>query len=436
MTASKTPSTTKSATTKKSIAVIGSGMAGLAAARLLKDAGHDVTLFEAQTAHGMDSHTLFMHGGIVDVPLRVMSSLVWKNTLALAKHVGVTTFQVNTFISCNWLDGHTWFRSDRHRRTNLPMLGSWRYLNKNTAIIVKEMLRLIWATHQLKRSQDNQLTLQQFREQYQFHPLFWRGIILPVLTTICTCQEHYLLEWPALRLLMILEKIMHGEQLVRMHGGTPALVKALGQDLKFISGSPVVSVQQSSDGVTVNNERGDGGLFDQVIVATPTNQVNFLDQQQFARELALLGEFHFDKGELWVHTDPRFMPQQQKDWTALNYHVTPDLTASMFTVWVNAVEPTLENKPAVFQTWNPLFEPAPEHTISRTPLFRAVVHQGNQHALTELENLHAEADRRVFFCGSWASAGIPLLESAVQSAIRVAKHLNVNATFPLSDIQA
>jgi predicted NAD/FAD-binding protein len=118
----------------------------------------------------------------------------------------------------------------------------------------------------------------------------------------------------------------------------------------------------------------------------------------------------------------------------LNYHIEPDLSASMFTVWVNEVEPTLSGKPAVFQTWNPLFEPAPERTISRTPLFRAVVHQGNQSTLDQLETLHAEADRRVFFCGSWASAGIPLLESAVQSAIRVAKHLNVTPTFAISDI--
>lgn len=423
-------------TSKQSIAVIGSGMAGLAAARLMKDAGHDVTVFEAQTAHGMDSHTVFLHGGIVDVPLRVMSPLIWKNTLSLAKHVGVETFKVNTFISCNWLDGTTWFRSDRHRRTNLPLLGSWRYLNKNTAIIVKEIVRLLLATHRLKRQNDTQMTLGQFLEQNQFHPLFWRGIVLPVLTTICTCQEHYLMEWPALRLLNITEKIMHGEQLVRLQGGTPALVKALGHNLKFVSGSPVTALEQTADGVKVQNERGDGGLFDQVIVATPTNQLNFIDQQQFSRELALMRQFMFDRGELWVHEDTRFMPKEQQDWTALNYHIQPDLKASMFTVWVNAVEPTLDNTPAVFQTWNPLFEPDPALTISRTPLFRAVVHQGNQQALVELEKLHQESDRRVYFCGSWASAGIPLLESAVQSAIRVAKHMNVSPTFKISDIGA
>ncbi len=37
------------------IAIIGSGMAGLAAARILKDAGHTITIFEALPGRGMDS---------------------------------------------------------------------------------------------------------------------------------------------------------------------------------------------------------------------------------------------------------------------------------------------------------------------------------------------------------------------------------------------
>ncbi|MGM0769049.1 MAG: FAD-dependent oxidoreductase [Pseudomonadota bacterium] len=38
-----------------SIAVIGSGMAGLAAAYRARCAGHDVTVFEARDSHGMEA---------------------------------------------------------------------------------------------------------------------------------------------------------------------------------------------------------------------------------------------------------------------------------------------------------------------------------------------------------------------------------------------
>jgi predicted NAD/FAD-binding protein len=419
---------------KKTIAIVGSGMAGLAAARIFKDAGFDVTIFEALPAHGMDSHTLFMHDGIVDVPLRVMSPLIWKNTLSLAKYVGVNTFEVNTFISCSWEDGKSWFRTSRHPSSKLPIVGSLRYLNINTGILVKNFIKMAWVVRQLKKQPNAQLTLGEFLEQYQFHPLFWRGIMLPILTTICTCQESYLMDWPAFRLLEILEKIMHGETLVRLNGGTPALVKGLSKGITFISGSPVTQVSQQAEQVLVKNERGDAALFDRVIIATPTSKINFLADEQCAEELHLLKQFAFDRGELWVHDDPRLMPRKKQDWTALNFLMKPDLSTNMFTVWVNQVEPTLQGKPPIFQTWNPIIEPRAEHVISRTPLVRAVVNQQSCAALEKLEVLQSAPDRQIYFCGSWASSGIPLLESAVQSAIRVAKHCNVPISFQTFDL--
>lgn len=424
---------------KKTVAIIGSGMAGLAAARLLKDAGHEVTVFEALAQRGMDSHTVFLNGGIVDVPLRVMSPLIWTNTLALARHVGVNTFGVETFVSCSWLaeqqqyTGHTWFRTTRLPFANVPMLGSWRHVNRNALIVLKEFVRLALQTYKLNEQQNQQLSLGEFMQQHDFHPLFWRGVILPILTTICTCDESYLLAWPALRLLQMLDQIMHGVPLVRLQGGTPALVKGLAQDIHFVSGSAVTQLRHVTENgvqqVLVANARGEQQLFDYAIVATPTNQLDFLNEQQFGRELQLLRQFKFDRGELWVHRDLRFMPLKRREWTALSYSIKPDLSASMFTVWVNAVEPSIKDQPPVFQTWNPLFEPQADQVISRTALCRAVVDHNSQQALQALEVLHQEAGRQVFFAGSWASMGIPLLESAVQSAMRVAKHLQVPISF-------
>ena len=119
--------------------------------------------------------------------------------------------------------------------------------------------------------------------------------------------------------------------------------------------------------------RGDGGRFQRVIVATQANQLGFLDAEQFGREVAALRSIRFDHGELLVHSDTRFLPARRQDWTALNYLMDRSLERAMFTVWVNAVEPTLRDAPPVFQTWNPLFEPDPATVIARLPLARAVV---------------------------------------------------------------
>lgn len=409
----------------ETIAVIGSGMAGLAAARMFKDAGKTVTVFEAQPRQGMNAHTVPFHQGMVDVPLRVMSPQAWRSVLALAAQVGVTTFEVNTYTSCSWLDQETWFRSSRIPLTQWPTVGSWRYLNGKSLRIAHGFIQLSRAIRELKKQGDSETTLGVFLQTHGFDALFWRGLVLPVLTTICTCSEESLLAWPALDLLTLLETIVHGDTLLRLQGGTTALVNALAADLDFRSGSPVAVVTQDEAGVLVKNQRGEGGRFSRVIVATQANQLDFLDPRQFAHEVAALQAIRFDQGELVVHSDPRFMPRRRSEWTALNYLMSKDLQASMFTVWVNAVEPTIAQAPPVFQTWNPLFAPAPEHTIARVPLARAVVHSGTQRALAELKRMHAEPSRRVFFCGSWAYPGVPLLESAVRSAMAVADSLQV-----------
>ena len=54
---------------------------------------------------------------------------------------------------------------------------------------------------------------------------------------------------------------------------------------------------------------------------------------------------------------------------------------------------------------------------------RAVVTRENQKLPNDLDILHQRPLRKVFFCGSYAASGVPLLESAVRSAIKVVGYL-------------
>jgi len=406
-----------------SIAVIGSGMAGLAAAYRARLAGHHVTVFEARNSHGMDAHALSVDGGLVDVPLRVMSPDAWPSVLQLAKEVGVGTFEVRTHASCSWTDRYTWFRSGEVPLLGWPFIGSWRYLDTRALRIGRGIWQLDRLTRRLERL-DEDLTLGEVLEQQNFDPLFWRGLVLPILTTICTCEEEHLLNWPAAQLLSLLRGILYGSTLYRLKGGTSALVQGLAKDLPLHSGSPVARIEAGDDGVKVHNQRGEGGVFDRVIVATQANQLGFLDDRQFGDERAMLANIRFDAGELWVHQDERLMPGKKQDWTALNFQMDKGLEKPMFTVWVNEVEPTLKGSAPVFQTWNPLFEPDPDTVLARVPLERAVVHAGTARVHEALSQWHRQPGRKVFFCGSWAYEGVPLLESAVRSANAVVDAIN------------
>lgn len=407
---------------RRSVAIIGSGMAGLAAAHGCRQQGWQVTLFEAQSGHGMDAHALEVDGGLVDVPLRVMSPSAWSSVLALAAEVGVDTFPVNTFVSCSWPDKRTWFRSSRLPLLRWPIAGSWRYLNGDSLRLALGMRRLYRVSRRLNDLPQD-MTVAELLQREKFDPLFWRGLVLPLLTTICTCEEQYLLAWPASQLLSLLQQILHGDGLVRLKGGTRALVKGLAADLPRISGSPVQSVVEQGDQVSVHNARGEGGLFDRVIIATQANQLDFLQGERYRHEKAVLANIRFDRGELVVHRDLCFMPRHRRDWTALNFRMDPALEKVMFTVLVNAVEPTLQNASPVLQTWNPQFEPMADSILARVPLQRAVVHAGTAAVHQQLSCWHAEPGRRIFYCGSWAHDGVPLLESAVRSARAVVERM-------------
>ena len=117
------------------------------------------------------------------------------------------------------------------------------------------------------------------------------------------------------------------------------------------------------------------------------------------------------------------MPEKKQDWSPLHYQMDKDFSQSMFTVWVNPLEPSISHYEPVLQTWNPLFEPKSEKVIVALPMERAVVNKDNHHLLKELDLFHKVPSRKVFFCGSYAAPGVPLLESAVRSAIKVIRHL-------------
>ena len=407
------------------IAVIGSGMAGLATARILKGAGHNITIFEALTGRGMDSHSTEFEGGLIDAPLRVMNPHLWKNTLSLATYLGIKTYPVRTYMACSWLfedRTETWLTTTRSRIGNFPIINNRKGLQQYGWRLVKGMLQLKTAIAKFFKSKDQDITLAEFINQHDIEEVFWHGAVMPVLYTICTCNPKTIGEWPAKPLLIFLRQLTDGDALLRIQGGTPALVDKLIENINIQSGSAISKVTEQGDKVLVENNKGEQQLFDRVVVATPTTKIEeFLDPVQFADDIALLKQFRFEQGQLVIHTDPSVMPPKRKDWSVLSYMMDRKFTRQQFTVWLNSVEPSLVGKNAVFQTWQPVTEIDPKKVISTVTLTRAVVDSQTVALNKELQQRHKSANRKVFFCGSWSCDGLPILESAVTSAMHIAE---------------
>ncbi|MCX0338960.1 FAD-dependent oxidoreductase [Acinetobacter radioresistens] len=407
------------------IAVIGSGMAGLATARILKDAGHEITIFEALPGRGMDSHSLEFEGGLIDAPLRVMNPYLWKNTLSLASYLGIKTFPVRTYMACSWLfedRTETWLTTSRTRIGNIPIINNRKGIKQYGWRLVKGMLQLKTAIHQFFKSKNQDITLAEFINQHDIEEVFWHGAVMPVLYTICTCNPKTIGDWPAKPLLIFLRQLTDGDALIRMQGGTPALVDKLIEGIRIQSGSPICKVEEQGEKVLLEKQDGEQSVFDRVVVATPTTKLEeFMNPQQFVDDIELLKQFKFEQGELVIHTDSSVMPPRRKDWCVLSYMMDRHFTRQQFTVWLNAVEPSLVGKSPVFQTWRPVTEIDPKKVISSVTLTRAVVDSRTVALNKEVQQRHLQPNRKVFYCGSWSCDGLPILESAVTSAIHIAK---------------
>ena len=407
------------------IAVIGSGMAGLATARILKDAGHNITIFEALPGRGMDSHSTEFEGGLIDAPLRVMNPHLWKNTLSLATYLGIQTYPVRTYMACSWLfedKTETWLTTTRTRIGNFPIINNRKGIKQYGWRLVKGMLQLKTAISQFFKSENQEITLAEFINQNDIEEVFWHGAVMPVLYTICTCNPKTIGDWPAKPLLTFLRQLTDGDALLRMQGGTPALVDKLIQGIEIRSGSAITHVKQQGDKVQVENSAGETYQFDRAVIATPTNKIDtFLDQAQFKDDIDLLKQFKFEQGQLVIHTDTSVMPPKRKDWAVLSYMMDRKFTRQQFTVWLNAVEPSLVGKNPVFQTWRPVTEIDPKKIISSVTLTRAVVNSETVALNKQLQERHKQLNRKVFYCGSWSCDGLPILESAVTSAMNIAE---------------
>ena len=407
------------------IAVIGSGMAGLAAARILKDAGNSITIFEALPGRGMDSHSTEFEGGLIDAPLRVMNPHLWNNTLSLAAYLGIKTFPVRTYMACSWLfedKTETWLTTTRSRIGNFPIINNRKGIQQYGWRLVKGMLQLKTAIGKFFKSDDQDITLAEFINRNDIEEVFWHCAVMPVLYTICTCNPKTIGEWPAKPLLVFLRQLTDGDALLRLQGGTPALVNKLIEGISIVSGSAITSVKEQGDKVLVTNNEGKVIEFDSVVVATPTAKIEeFLDPTQFADDIALLKKFKFEQGDLVIHTDQTVMPPKRKDWAVLSYMMDRKFTRQQFTVWLNSIEPSLVGKTPVFQTWRPVTPIDPKKIISTVTLTRAVVDSQTVALNTELQQRHKSQNRKVFYCGSWSCDGLPILESAVTSAMHIAE---------------
>ncbi len=272
----------------RSIAVIGSGVAGLTAAYALS--GRDrVTLYEADTRLGGHAHTHFVDRGDgtiigVDSAFLVHNDRTYPTLCRLFTELGVATQESEMSMSV------------RAEHTGLEYAGalgirglfaSWQSARPRYLLMLTEILRFHRAASRLlragsKEEADNLETLAAFLYRQRFSAFFVEHFITPLVAAVWSCGSSDALRYPARYLFVFLDH--HGMLSVfgspawrTVSGGSALYVHAIASQLhKVCVGSPVHSLRRLPDGVLVRAGRAEPRLFDAAVVAVHPDQALLL----------------------------------------------------------------------------------------------------------------------------------------------------------------
>lgn len=403
---------------RQKVAVIGSGMAGLAAAWKLK-ADHDVTLFERQPRLGMDALGVDVGGQRIDVPMRVVYEAYYPSLCRLYREAGVELEPLE-YSGSFTESGQTYlsYRNMRIGRHALPMLRIHRSWARNTLPLVWDALRFFRCVRtELSSGAADHRTLADYLQWRGYSQAFSEGFLVPLMAGICTCTLDSVRHYPAAVVLGYFAAGLFSMPVCRARHGISDVVTRLTAGVQQIRlGVAVDTVVPADDSVRVN--AGGADLrFDQVVIASQANHALAMLECSVAERQAL-SSFSYQSSDVVMHSDERLAPPHRSVWGPVNFIVDARHQAPMATIWMNTVHDTLPGD--LFQTWNPIIEPRPQRVIHRVRVQRPVVDAASQHGLQLIEALHAQSDRRIWFCGAYAAPGVPLLESAAASGMRAA----------------
>lgn len=414
------------------IAVIGSGLAGLTAAYFLSSQ-HHITLYEKAPSPGLDSQSVDVPVGNgatlrVDVPMRVFFENYYPTLTQLYRDLNIAFAPVDCASSWHDLDGQPYFayRNVKIGGYSLPLPFAHRQQWTDFAQISRDLVRLIrLAPREIAEGRiAADEPLESYLQRAGYSQVFTEKFIVPLFAAIGTCSYASTRCFPAIYCLDYLSKLMQGfKPFQRVTSGTVEVAQRLiapVQEARLNTG--ITAVAPHPNGIMVQDDRGEQRLFDHVIIATPAFRARAMLDAAFEPERAALSYFPYEKTTVLVHTDARLAPRNRRTWTAINGIYSPAQERIMATLWVNPVLKRLD-LPDIFQTDDPILEPDPAKVFSTATFERAVVSMSTPQGLAQLDRLHAQPDRRVWFCGAYAAPGIPLLEGAASSALKIVGRL-------------
>lgn len=312
----------------RSVAVIGSGVAGLTAAYVLSQSDR-VTLYEADVRLGGHAHTHMVErsdGTLVgvDSAFLVHNERTYPTLCRLFCELGVSTQESDMSMSV------------RAESTGLEYAGALGvgglFASRQSArprylLMLAEVIRFHRAATRLLRdgSDDDLETLETFLSRRGFSSFFVEHFITPLVAAVWSCGGDDALRYPARYLFVFLEH--HGMLSVfgsptwrTVTGGSAQYVQAIAARLdEVLVGTPVQSLRRLPAGVLIHADDAAPRVFDAAVVAVHPDQALLLLDDPSPYERAVLGAIPYSTNLAQLHTDQSVLPRHRRARASWNY---------------------------------------------------------------------------------------------------------------------
>ncbi|WP_308389261.1 FAD-dependent oxidoreductase [Acidithiobacillus sp. AMEEHan] len=410
------------------VAVIGSGIAGLASAWLLRK-HHRVSLFEADSRCGGHTHTVEIeHEGItapVDTGFLVCNDWTYPHLLGLFAELQVELVASQMTFSVRLSDPELeWSGTDLNglfaQRRNLLRPAFYGML--------RDILRFNRDAKAWLRAEASDISLGEFLVRGRYGEWLQEAYLLPMAAAIWSCPVAQMRAYPARSFLRFYENhgllnIFRRPQWLTVKGGGREYVQRILAQLDDLrSGTPVLRLEPLGAGIRVHSAAGVED-FDAVVSAVHSDQLLPLLGEHWPEHHAPLAAIRYQPNRAVLHRDASFLPQRRQAWSAWNFHrevgssVERPVAVSYL---INKLQP-LPFRDPIIVTLNPEREPDPAlvwreinyaHPVFDGP---AVAAQASLRALQGVQGL--------YLAGAWLGYGFH--EDGMRSAVEVARALGV-----------
>jgi predicted NAD/FAD-binding protein len=411
------------------IAVVGSGISGMAAAWLLSQ-HHRITVYERENRLGGHTNTVEVSTPAgpapVDTGFIVYNERNYPNLTALFRHLDVPTKPSEMSFSVSLDDGALEYAGN-----NLGTLFAQprNLLRPRFWAMLRDLLRFYRAAPYLLDDPGHEgLTLGAYLDRHGYSRAFIEDHLLPMAAAIWSSPVHAMRDHPAASFVRFCQNhgllSLSGRPAWRtVDGGSREYVRRLTKSYasRVRLNSGVRSIFRKSDHVLIEDHAGRIARHEQVVMACHADEALALLGNPDPQETRLLGAFRYERNLAVLHADPGFMPRRRAVWSSWNYlgeRYRDDERELCVTYWMNRLQAIPEATP-YFVTLNPHRSPK-QGSIHASFLY--------DHPMFDTEAAKAQrllwtlqGKRNIWFCGAYFGAGFH--EDGLQAGLAVAEAL-------------